>query len=181
MIQSFLSLGSNVQPHEHLPAALEALATGFGLLVSSPVYESEAQGFDGENFLNLVVMIETDSRPGLIRDTLRAIEAAHGRERGLARFSDRTLDIDLLLWGDHCGDIDGIRLPRDEILTSAFVLRPLTDLVPRRRHPQTGQTYARHWATFTDRQQKLWPVAPEWLVTSPVVPEVSGVEPGSAD
>lgn len=166
MRQSFLSLGSNVRPHEHLPAALEALATRFGPLVSSPVYESEAQGFDGARFLNLVVMIETDSRPGQIRETLRAIEAGRGRERGTARFSDRTLDVDLLLWGDQCGEIDGIRLPRDEILTSAFVLRPLADLVPQRRHPQTGQTYAHHWATFADRQQKLWPVDPDWLGAS---------------
>lgn len=172
MKQSFLSLGSNIQPHDHLPAALEALAADFGPLVSSSVYESEAQGFEGAHFLNLVVMIGTDSRPGLIRDSLRAIEAAHGRERGTARFSDRTLDIDLLLWGDHCGDIDGIRLPRDEILRCAFVLRPLADLVPQRRHPRTGQTYARHWAAFADPQQKLWPVNPEWLDASPAIQEV---------
>lgn len=181
MRQAFLSLGSNIRPHDHLPSALEALAARFGPVVSSPVYESVAQGFVGAHFLNLVVMIETDSRPGVIRDSLQAIEAAHGRERGTARFSDRTLDIDLLLWGDHCGDIDGIRLPRDEILTCAFVLRPLADLVPQRRHPQTGQTYACHWAAFTDPQQKLWRISPEWLAAAPATREVSGAAQGSAD
>jgi 2-amino-4-hydroxy-6-hydroxymethyldihydropteridine diphosphokinase len=83
------------------------------------------------------------------------------REPG-RRFNGRTLDLDLLLYGDTITDEPGLRLPRPEIGEHAFVLRPLADIAPHERHPLTGQSYARMWAEFRAPGQKLWPVPVDW-------------------
>ena len=124
----------------------------------SPIYESEAVGFSGDNFLNLVVGITTRLPPRQLADRLREIEAQHGRVRGAEKFSSRTLDIDLLTFGEAVVDEKGLQLPRDEILRYAFVLRPLADVAPQERHPQSGRSYGELWAEFDQSGQKLWPV-----------------------
>ena len=116
------------------------------MLVTSPVYETEAVGFDGDAFYNLVIGIETDQTVAEIRQTLRAIEDAQGRLRGSKKFAPRTLDLDLLTWGNAVGIVDGYELPRDEILKYAFVLAPLADVAAGERHPADGRTYSRLWS-----------------------------------
>lgn len=142
MTRAWLSLGSNVAREAHIRAALEALAARFGALVVSPVYDSAAVGFAGNPFLNLVVGIDTDLRPGELVAWLRALEDANGRVRAPGRrCNDRTLDVDVLTWGDAVGEVDGVPLPRAEIVRHAFVLRPLADVAPDERHPALGVTY----------------------------------------
>ena len=157
-VRCWLSLGSNIEPERQIPAALESLRRQFGELVVSPVYESEAVGFDGDNFHNLVVGIMTRLSPRKLAGELRQIEAAHGRDRGAEKFSSRTLDIDLLTFGEQVIDEPGVQVPRDEILRYAFVLRPLADVAARERHPAVGQSYGALWAAFDRSEQKLWPV-----------------------
>ena len=157
-MRAWLSLGSNIEPERQIPAALTSLREHFGDLVVSPIYESEAVGFDGDNFLNLVVGIMTSLPPRELADRLREIEAEHGRVRGVGKFTSRTLDIDLLTLGDAVVDEEGIQLPRDEILRYAFVLRPLADVAPEERHPQSLRSYGELWADFDQGEQKLWPV-----------------------
>lgn len=157
-LRAWLSLGSNIEPQQRIPAALEALREHFGSLVVSPVYESEAVGFDGDNFHNLVVGIETRLPVQELVRLLREIEAAHGRVRGAEKFSSRTLDIDLLTYGDHIIDQDGVQVPRDEILRYAFVLLPLSEVATQERHPVTGRTYRELWADFDADDQPLWRV-----------------------
>ena len=156
--QVYLSLGSNIDREANIRSGLGALTARFPGMRLSPVYESEAVGFDGEAFLNLVAAIETDLSVGQLADLLREIEAAHGRVRGEKKFASRTLDIDILTYGDRTGVIDGVELPRDEILKHAFVLKPLADLAPDDRHPQTGRTYADIWRDFDKGKQSLWQV-----------------------
>lgn len=158
MPRVYLSLGSNIDRDAHLRAALQELEERYGPLLISTVYESEAVGFAGDNFYNLVVGVDTDLAVGELATELRAIEAAHGRERGGPRFAPRTLDIDILTYGNACGEIDGIHLPRDEILKNAFVLRPLADIAPNDRHPETVRPYAEHWEAYDHSRQKLWPI-----------------------
>lgn len=138
----WLGIGSNIDREAHIRAAVTALRARFGNLALSPVYDSEAVGFDGPPFLNLVVGIETDLSPGDLARWLHALEAAHGRRRepGSGR-GNRKLDIDILTFGDAAGVIDGIELPRADILRHAFVLRPLCDVAPDERHPGLGRTY----------------------------------------
>ncbi|NEX17478.1 MAG: 2-amino-4-hydroxy-6-hydroxymethyldihydropteridine diphosphokinase [Halochromatium sp.] len=160
----WISLGSNLEREVSIRGGVESLRQAFGPLILSPVYETDAVGFDGSPFLNLVAGIKTALRVGEIRAMLRRIEAEHGRERGSEhehehgqrggdydcerggkRFAPRTLDLDLLTYGDLVGEIDGYRLPRDEILRYAFVLGPLADVAPDERHPIDGRRYAALW------------------------------------
>jgi 2-amino-4-hydroxy-6-hydroxymethyldihydropteridine diphosphokinase len=142
----WISVGSNVERERSIRGAVADLRRHFGGLVTSPVYETEAVGFEGDAFYNLVVGVDSDQSVAAINQTLRDIEDAHGRVRGRNKFAPRTLDLDLLTWGDAAGSIDGCALPRDEILQYAFVLKPLADVAPTGRHPETGQTYAALWA-----------------------------------
>ncbi|MDF1820511.1 MAG: 2-amino-4-hydroxy-6-hydroxymethyldihydropteridine diphosphokinase [Alcanivoracaceae bacterium] len=158
----FLSLGSNIDRERNIRSGLDALARAFGDLRISPVYESEAVGFDGESFLNLVAVMETALPVGELAGILRDIEAQHGRVRGEKKFSSRTLDIDILTYGDRVGVIDGVELPRDEILKHAFVLVPLSDLAPEAVHPVTGERYDALLADKTFSGQRLWQVPFTW-------------------
>jgi 2-amino-4-hydroxy-6-hydroxymethyldihydropteridine diphosphokinase len=158
----YLSLGSNIQRNLHISAALDALAENFGELVISSVYESESVGFEGDSFYNLVVGIETDSSVGQISRVLKQIEDKNGRDRNAPRFGPRSLDIDILTVGDIAGEIDGIKLPRDEVLKNAFVLWPLAEVAPATNHPVTGHSYGQHWQDYHKDKQKLWPVHFVW-------------------
>lgn len=162
--QVFLSLGSNIDRDANIRGGLDALASQFGEVRLSPVYESEAVGFDGAAFYNLVAEIRTDMPVGVLAEVLRDIEAAHGRRRGEKKFSSRTLDIDILTYGNLCGEIDGVQLPRDEILKHAFVLLPLADLAPDARHPESGKRYVELWQALDLSGQKLWQVPFHWPV-----------------
>lgn len=158
----FLGLGSNKKPDFHIARALDSLNAQFGTLRMSPVYESAAVGFKGDNFLNLVVEIETSLPVKDLLQTLRAIENANGRDRSAPRFSGRTLDIDILMYGDVVGEVDGVTLPREEILQNAFVLQPLADLAPDLIHPQKQQTISMLWQAYDKDRQRLWRVPFPW-------------------
>ena len=158
MTKVVLSLGSNIDRYHNIRAGLDELRATFGSVDLSPVYESEAVGFDGEPFLNLVVRVETELSVGELSDTLRAIESRHGRVRGEKKFSSRTLDIDILTYDDRVGTIEGVELPRGEILEHAFVLKPMADLMPEAKHPVEQKTYRELLAERDFSGQRLWPI-----------------------
>lgn len=144
----WISIGSNIDREASIQAAVQALEATYGHLVLSPIYETQAVGFEGDAFYNLVVGIQTEASVEEINVQLRAIEDANGRQRGRERFSSRTLDLDLLTWGEAVGVIDGCRLPRAEILEQAFVLGPLADVAPSDIHPAAGQSYGALWGAM---------------------------------
>lgn len=156
----FLSLGSNIQRYSHLNRALDALQK-IAPLRCSQVYESESVGFSGSLFLNMVVAFNTTLSIAELAGILRAIELDNGRVLNAPKFSPRTLDIDILTYGELCGDHAGVQLPRAEILYNAFVLLPLSELVPDARHPECAKTYRALWADY-DNNQRLWPVPFRW-------------------
>ncbi|HEX7047888.1 MAG TPA: 2-amino-4-hydroxy-6-hydroxymethyldihydropteridine diphosphokinase [Gammaproteobacteria bacterium] len=139
MPQVFISIGSNVEPERYVRYAVNALRERFGSLAVSPVYRTAAVGFDGDDFLNLAVGFRTDESIERVDAALDVIESAAGRDRNSPRFAPRTLDLDLLLYGDAVIDADGIRVPRREITQYAFMLRPLADIAGDFPHPQTGK------------------------------------------
>ena len=154
-----LGLGSNVQREQHLCAALELLSEILFEMQCSPVFESEAVGYRGDHFFNLVVSGQCALSLAELNARLKKIEQDNGRYA-----PDRVglpLDVDILSFGEQVGVFDGISLPRGEILKNAFVLWPLALLVPEQRHPQDGRTYAQLWQALSI-DQHLWPVAMQW-------------------
>lgn len=159
MPRAWVSIGSNQEREASVRGAVRALRKRFGPLVLSRVYETEAVGFEGQPFYNLVAGFDTDETVGALNAAFRDIEDAHGRVRGPEKFAPRTLDIDLLTYGDAVGVIDGCALPREEILRFAFVLGPLAEVAGDERHPAQGRTYRELWERFPAEQRALAPAA----------------------
>jgi len=149
----YVGLGSNVDRETRLRQAVAGLRRIFGEVEVSPVYDSDAVGFDGFDFLNLVAGFDTELTIERVVDAFHEIENRLGRDRSLPKFASRSIDLDILTYGDLVMDRAGIRVPRAEILENAYVLKPLQDLAPNSRHPETGDTYAELW-------QRMVPSAP---------------------
>jgi 2-amino-4-hydroxy-6-hydroxymethyldihydropteridine diphosphokinase len=162
MTDVYVSVGSNVEPERHLRAAAVALADRYGVLRLSPVYRNRAVGFEGEDFYNAVIAFVTDESVAGVVAALDGIEAANGRRRGGEKFAPRTLDLDLILYGDAVIDQDGIRIPRDELTRYDFVLRPLLDLEPGLAHPATGEPLSAVWTRLEQTPPRLHRVDFRW-------------------
>ncbi len=162
MPQVFVGIGSNVERDASIRAGVADLRAQYGELRLSSVYESEAVGFVGDAFYNLVAGFETQQSIDAVADTLAAIEDRNGRRRGGEKFTPRTLDLDLLLYGDEIITTARFHVPRDEILRYAFVLWPLAEIAPDLRHPQTGESFAQLWEAFDKRGPALGPVPFSW-------------------
>jgi 2-amino-4-hydroxy-6-hydroxymethyldihydropteridine diphosphokinase len=155
MARVYLSLGSNLEPRRHLVAAIAALRERFGEIDVSPAYRSQSVGFDGADFVNLAVGLDTDLSPEALNDWLHALEDRHGRRRDVPRYSDRTLDIDIVFYDALVIDGPGhLQVPRNE-LQHAFVLQPIADIAPDFRHPVSGASMAELWAAFPQRHEPL--------------------------
>lgn len=155
MARVYLSLGSNVEPQRYLPAAIVALRERFGEIGVSPAYRSKSVGFDGADFVNLAVGLDTELSPEALNDWLHALEDRHGRRRDVPRYADRTLDIDIVLYDALVLDGPGhLQIPRNE-LQHAFVLRPIADIAPQVRHPRSGLSMAELWAAFPVEREPL--------------------------
>lgn len=146
----YLGLGSNISPEENLRLGVRELRWRYGPLDLSPVYRSRAVGFTADDFLNMVVGLDSPDGIADIRDQIELIHDLAGRERGAGRFTSRPLDIDLLLYDDEIVRRPNCTIPRPDILEYGFVLRPLFDLVPDLEHPETGRTIRDHWEAFDE-------------------------------
>jgi 2-amino-4-hydroxy-6-hydroxymethyldihydropteridine diphosphokinase len=158
MSTAYLGLGSNIDAQANIASGIEALRETFGRVALSPAYLAPAVGFEGSDFINLVARVETAMDPLELRRFLHAIEDRHGRSRSAPKFSDRTLDIDILLYDDLFLLSPALEIPRDEILTAAHVLRPLADLAPDLLHPVCRQTLSDLWRNFPQRGTTLRPI-----------------------
>lgn len=165
MAKVYVSVGSNINRAHNIRSCIAALEANFGKIQCSSVFETIAVGFEGDNFYNLVVCFEAENAQQ-VSDILHRIEEEHGRKRGEKRFSDRTLDIDLLLFGEKDLKSDGYDVPRDEIIRYAFVLAPLAELAPHEKHPHLGTTYADLWVQYCvdhpTEVDAIWPVTFSW-------------------
>jgi 2-amino-4-hydroxy-6-hydroxymethyldihydropteridine diphosphokinase len=156
-----LSLGSNTEAAHNIRKAVANLRQHFGELLCSSVYESEAVGFSGNNFINLVVILETGEELAEVILTLKHLEDSQGRVRTDPKFSGRTLDIDILTFGNEQGLVAGIELPRSEITKNAYVLCPLAEVAESNIDPASGETYGALWQAYA-ADQKLWRIDFDW-------------------
>ena len=146
-VNVYLSAGSNIAPERHLKMACRQLESEYGELTLSSVYRNPAVGFEGDDFLNMVIGFSTREKPEKIVDRLERLHDKAQRERLADPFSSRTLDVDLLLYGDlvHAG---APQLPREDIEKYSFVLCPMAEVAPELRHPVTGLTMSEIWDGF---------------------------------
>lgn len=145
--RAYLSLGSNLSPEANLRAAVAALRARFGEVEVSPVYQTASVGFKGPDFLNAIVAINSDIHPFALNAWLHALEETQGRNRRDATYSDRTLDIDIIYFGELILEGPGdFLLPRPE-LHNAFVLKPLADIAPDFVDPIRGMSLGKLWAS----------------------------------
>ena len=160
MPRIFVNIGSNIEPRVNILKSLDALREKFGELQVSKCYESEAVGFEGDNFLNLSAGFITDLSVTEVNRELHSIEDTAGRERLHGKAWDsRTLDIDMLLYGDMCGSVEGVELPRPEILEFAHVFFPLCELAGSVIHPKLGISFARLLLETEFIGQSIWEVS----------------------
>jgi 2-amino-4-hydroxy-6-hydroxymethyldihydropteridine diphosphokinase len=136
-----VSIGSNLDPIHHIEGALKGLRNRFEKVKASPVYQTMAIGFDGPDFYNLVVTFCTQLAANALIDQLHSMESDQGRVRSNGAVTSRVIDLDLLLYGDAVLYGQGLDVPRREILEYAFVLSPLSDLLPDMAHPVVGDSF----------------------------------------
>jgi 2-amino-4-hydroxy-6-hydroxymethyldihydropteridine diphosphokinase len=143
MTKVYLGLGANIDPEACLQAGIAALRQHFSQVRLSPVYQTQAIGIDGPDFLNMVVEIDCHLSLAELRAWIKQIETEHGRERNLPQPSCHRLDMDVLLFGDL---VDAEQnLPRKDVLTRAYVLQPLADVAPELVYPGMAKTMAELW------------------------------------
>lgn len=157
----YISLGSNINREYHIKHGLTELTKYYGALTLSSLYESASVGFDGTDFYNMVVCIETNDNIDHVANTLRNIEFKYGREKESKKFSPRTLDLDLLLYDNLVVD-EPAQIPRNEITENAFVLWPLAEIAPNEMHPINKQTYSFLWQQYNKESQQLTKIPFSW-------------------
>ena len=150
-----ISLGSNINPETHIRQAIAELRQQFGELTISPVYQTAAVGFDGEDFLNLVVSFISSAAVEDIAVELKSIEDRIGRDRSQPKFSARSIDLDLLTYDNLIRDEAGVQVPRHEILQNAFVLKPLSDICGTDLHPELNKTYSQLWQEMEKEADRI--------------------------
>ena len=121
----YLSLGSNIDAEENIAFAIEELNKILSNVIVSTTHQTKAEGFEGDDFLNLVLAGDSDLDFNNLNQKLKAIEDASGRMRNVPKFSARTLDVDIILQIDG----DEIVFESDEIKKYAFVSEPLKEII----------------------------------------------------
>jgi 2-amino-4-hydroxy-6-hydroxymethyldihydropteridine diphosphokinase len=140
----YLSLGSNIGNREaHLREAIRRLESAGKLRSVSSIYETEPVEFtDQPQFLNCALALETSSTPEQLMLQLLTIEKAMGRQR-IQKKGPRTIDLDILLYGDEVVDTPGLTIPHPAMQHRRFVLEPLAEIAPEVRHPVLKKTVRR--------------------------------------
>lgn len=159
MPTGFISIGSNIDKEIHIPSSLIALKKQFGNIIISSLYETKAVGFEGDDFHNLIVQFESTLEAKAVAKKLRQIELDHGRTRDSRKYAARTLDLDLILYGNLIISDGRLQIPRDEIERYAFVLEPLAEIAPAFLHPVSHKRYADLWKEYDKtalKQKKIF-------------------------
>ena len=141
MQQVFVSIGSNIDPRNNIEEARIILGNLFDCTFSG-LYETRAEGFEGNDFINSVVGFETDLQLTELRDKLKQIEKKMGRTEIQKGMSDRIIDLDIILYGDQVIEDDDFDIPSKDIENYLFVLEPLAEIAGARHHPILNNTYS---------------------------------------
>jgi len=157
-IKIYLSLGSNMGDRAHyLKNARSSIESKAGEIISrSRIYETLAWGnTDQPNFLNQVIEVLTFEKPEQLLHILQQIETDFGRQR-TEHWGPRTLDIDILFYGDEIHKGISLEIPHPEVINRLFVLMPLNDIAPNFIHPSENQSIAILMQKIPNNDQ-IWP------------------------
>lgn len=139
MTKVYVDIGSNIDRDTHICACIQQLRKDFPNIVFSKPYESKSEGFVGDDFINLSAGFDTDMPYDELRSYLKELERKQNRVRDGEKFVSRTVDVDILLFGDEI--LKPKRdVPRAEILKFPFVLYPLSEIAADVIHPELNKT-----------------------------------------
>jgi 2-amino-4-hydroxy-6-hydroxymethyldihydropteridine diphosphokinase len=158
----YVAAGSNVDPLVNLRRALDELARHYPRLRCSRAWRNAAVGFEGDDFVNLVIGFDTDEDPDTVIGRLHEAEARCGRSRNAPKWAPRSMDLDILLYGQRVCDQRGLVLPRPDLARRAYMLRPAAELAPDFVHPTLGLTLGALWGQFDHAAHPMQPVALDW-------------------
>jgi 2-amino-4-hydroxy-6-hydroxymethyldihydropteridine diphosphokinase len=158
MPEVYVAAGSNIEPRRHLALAVAELAREFPGARFSSWYRNRALGFEGDDFINLVAGFDTALALRAVLARLQAIETRCGRPRDAPRWAPRSMDLDVLLYGERVCDEPGLKLPRPDLVRRAYMLGPLAELAPAVMHPTERLTIGELWRRFDRAAHPLTPV-----------------------
>lgn len=156
MTRIFISIGSNIEREHHIHVAMTELKKLGVHFEVSRIFEAEPVGFSGPNFYNCVVALETSLSLSVLQQTLKQLELDYGRAPDAKKNQSRTLDLDILLYG-NVQQNSLPTLPRADIYKFAFVLWPMAEIAPDMKIPGEDRTILQLWNEF-GTEQALWPV-----------------------
>ena len=144
----FVAAGSNVDPVENLRLAARELSRCFSEVRFSAAYRNAAVGFEGDDFINYVAGFSTDAAVEAVVAELQRIEGLCGREREAPKWAPRSMDLDILLYGDLICDRPSLVLPRPDLLRRPYMLGPMAELAPEVIHPLEKLSMGDLWKNF---------------------------------
>lgn len=160
---AYLCLGSNINPEDNIRFAVRRLQKDFGEINTSNLYLSEAIGFKGDDFLNLAIAINTELSLGQLLDYTDELEKQAGRVRVYrGRYDSRTLDIDVVMFGDLQGNHQGREWPSEDINENAHVLLPMSEIAGEKLHPALGIRFNQLWRESKLRHEPIKRIEQIW-------------------
>ena len=154
----YVAAGSNVEPEKNLARACQEIANTWADVRFSRAYRNRSVGFDGPDFINMVLGFGTDDSLESVLARLRDIEILCGRPRNAPKWASRTMDLDVLLFGDRVEKTADYTLPRPDLLKRPFMLGPMAEIAPGIKHPIAGITIGELWQEFDRDAHSMNPV-----------------------
>lgn len=157
-VRVFVAAGSNVEPEKNLVQACALIRHTWPDAQFSRAYRNVAVGFDGPDFINLVTGFSAAQPLEHVIEKLRGIETHCGRPRYAPKWASRTMDLDVLLFGDRVEKTTDYTLPRPDLLKRPYMLGPLAEIAPEVVHPVEHRSIAQLWAAFDRGGHEMTPV-----------------------
>ena len=157
-VRVFVAAGSNVEPEHNLGRACADIAHTWPDAHFSRAYRNVAVGFDGPDFINLVVGFSAAQPLAYVIERLRGIETNCGRPRYAPKWASRTMDLDVLLYGELVEKTTDYTLPRPDLLKRPYMLGPLAEIAPDVLHPVEKRSIGDLWAAFDRDGHEMKPV-----------------------